>query len=211
MFLQVACVSTVALLFGLVVTFQGYRFFLRLLPFWGFLVGFALGGGLVSTLLGQGFLATTTGWAFGFFIGLILAVFSYLFYVVGIAVFAGSIGYSLGAGLMYALFSDPVLVAVVAGVVGAVIVAAATLLLNLQKWVIITLTAAGGTSALLFSVLLFLGRITLNDVGTNPVQVVMADSFFWSVAWFVVFIFGWIVQAGSSGIYALRPAGRRAW
>lgn len=211
MFLQTACVSLVALLFGLAVTFFGYRFFLRLLPFWGFLVGFALGAGVTSTLLGEGFLATSTGWIFGFFSGLILAALSYYFYIVGVAILAGSIGYSLGAGLMYAIFNDPVLLAFIAGSIGAVIVAGATLLLKLQKWVIISLTAAGGADALLFSILLFLGRITLAEVGTNPVQAVLDDSFLWSLVWIALFGAGWFVQFVSTTRYAMRPAGRRAW
>jgi hypothetical protein len=211
MFLQVACVSIIALLLGLVVTFFGYRFFLRLLPFWGFVVGFALGAGLTSVLLGEGLLATTSGWIFGFFVGLILAAFSYLFYIVGVAIFAGSLGYALGAGLVYAIFNDPVLTAFIAGAVGAVLVAGATLLLNLQKWVIITLTAAGGASTLLFSVLLFLGRIALADLGTNPVRAVLDNSFWWSVVWLVLFGAGWFVQFVSTTGYAMRPTGRRAW
>lgn len=71
--------------------------------------------------------------------------------------------------------------------------------------------ACVSTVALLFSVLLFFGRITLTDVGNNPVEAVLADSFFWSVAWFIVFIVGWIVQAGSNRAYVVRPVGRRAW
>jgi hypothetical protein len=37
-FLAVACASLIAFMFGLVLCFGGYRFFLILLPIWGFLV-----------------------------------------------------------------------------------------------------------------------------------------------------------------------------
>lgn len=211
MFLQVACAGTIALVLGLLVTTAGYRFFMRLLPFWGFLVGFALGAGVISLLLEESFLATGIGWIAGLLLGLLLGTFSYFFYVAGVAIFAGSIGYAFGAGLMYAIFSDPALLAFLVGLAMALIFAAGTLLLNLQKLVVISLTAAGGASALLLGILLFLGRIALADLGGNPVRAVLQDSIFWTVVWFAAFGFGWIIQLTSTPDYAIRPAERRAW
>lgn len=81
----------------------------------------------------------------------------------------------------------------------------------LLQWVSITLTATGGANALLYSVPLFLGRITLADVGTNPLQVIPDDLFLWFMAWIVLFAAGWPVQYVSTNSYAMGPAGRRAW
>lgn len=57
----------------------GYRIFLVLLPIWGFFGGFWFGAAGVSLFLGQGFLATATGWLVGFILGLIGALVSYSF------------------------------------------------------------------------------------------------------------------------------------
>jgi hypothetical protein len=211
MLFEVLCVGIVALLFGLVVTFAGYRFFLALLPFWGLLVGFGLGASVVTAIFGDGFLATTTGWIVGFVVGLVFALLSYMFYIAGVAIVAGGLGYALGAGLMYAIFNDPVLLAFIVGVVGAVVVAALTLLLNLQKWLIMAITASSGATAIIASLLVFLGRIDLADFGTNPVQAVLDDSFFWSLAWLAIAVIGYVAQTVST-TYTLEPPDTgRAW
>ncbi|HSG16371.1 MAG TPA: hypothetical protein VLE70_08625, partial [Anaerolineae bacterium] len=141
---ETLCVSILALLLGLAALFAGYRFFLLLLPIWGFFAGFFLAVSAVTILFGDGFLATVLAWVVGFIVGLIFSLLSYLFYIAGVAILAGSVGYALGAGLMYAIFDDPAVLAFVVGLVAAILVALATLLLNLQKWVIIAITAVGG-------------------------------------------------------------------
>jgi len=40
---ELLCATMIGLLFGAVICFGGYRFFLILLPFWGFFFGFGLG------------------------------------------------------------------------------------------------------------------------------------------------------------------------
>lgn len=47
---ELLCMATIALLFGLVVAFGGYRLFLVLLPIWGFFAGFFLGAQTISFL-----------------------------------------------------------------------------------------------------------------------------------------------------------------
>ncbi len=210
--LQVLCVSILALLFGLVALFAGYRLFLLLLPIWGFFAGFFLGAWGMAALFGDGFLATVTGWVVGFIIGLIFAVLSYLFYIAGVAIFAGSIGYALGAGLIYLIFPDANVIAFIVGLVGAVIVAVLTLVLNLQKWVIIAVTSIGGASALFVSAMLLFGKIGLADLGTNPVQPVLQDSIFWFIVWLIVAAVGFAAQAASTQSYVLEePESGRAW
>jgi hypothetical protein len=212
MFLEVACVGVLALLFGLAVCFAGYRLFLMLLPIWGFFVGFAVGAGVVTALFGQGFLSTVTGWVSGFAVGLVFAVLSYFFYIVGVALFSGSVGYALGAGLVHLFFPNSLLIAFIVGIVGALIVIALTLALNLQKVVIVTVTAIGGASAVLTSVLLFLGRIQLADLGGNPVQPVLRDSIFWFIIWIVLAAIGFGSQIATTSSYELDTEGRtRAW
>lgn len=209
---ETLCVSVLALLLGLAALFAGYRFFLLLLPIWGFFAGFFLAVSAVTILFGDGFLSTVLGWVVGFIVGLIFSVLSYLFYVAGVAILAGSVGYALGAGLMYAIFDDPAVVAFVVGMVAAVIVAIGTLLLNLQKWVIVAITAIGGASSLFLSGMLLFNVIELSDLGGNPVQAVIDSSWFWFLIWLVLAAAGVAVQIATSRSYVLEaPDSGRSW
>jgi hypothetical protein len=210
-FLQLLCVGGLLLLFGLVVCFSGYRFFLLLLPLWGFFAGFALGAGIL-TLFGDGFLATVSGWVLGFIVGLIFAVLSYLFWIVGVALFAGSVGYMLGAGLVYWIFPDATVIAFVAGMAGALVVAGLTLVLNLQKLVIVLFTAFGGATILLASLMLFLGKIDISDIGENAVQPIINDSLLWLLLWLGLAVVGTLAQYATTQSYVLvEPEGQRTW
>lgn len=210
--LQVLCVSILTFLLGLAALLSGYRVFLLLLPIWGFFAGFFIGATVITLLLGDGFLVTVTGWVVGFILGLIFAILSYLFYIVGVAIVAGSIGYALGAGLMYALIPDANIIAFLIGLIIAIIVAGITLVLNLQKWIIIVITALGGSTAILTSLLLFFGRIGLADLGNNPVQPIIQDSFFWFIFWFLLAAIGFTAQATTTQAYVLEaPDSGRAW
>lgn len=209
---ETLCVSILALLLGLAALFAGYRFFLLLLPIWGFFAGFFISVSAVTVLFGDGFLATVLGWAVGFIVGLIFAVLSYLFYIAGVAILAGSIGYALGAGLMYAIFNDPTVLAFAVGLVAAVIVAAGTILLNLQKWVIIALTAIGGATALFVSAMLLFNVIELSDLGGNPVRAVIDGSWFWFLIWIVLVAVGFAAQSVTTRTYVLvEPESGRSW
>ncbi len=73
-FFALMCGGMIALLFGLVLAFAGYRLFLVLLPIWGFFFGFGLGAQSIQALFGDAFLATITSWVVGFVVGAIFAV-----------------------------------------------------------------------------------------------------------------------------------------
>src|SRR6478609_11494068 len=73
-FLSLACTGMIGLLFGSILAFSGYRFFIFLLPIWGFFWGFGLGAQSIQALFGNGFLSDITSWVVGFFVGLLFAV-----------------------------------------------------------------------------------------------------------------------------------------
>lgn len=201
--LQMLVGAIFALLMGVAFLLWGYRIFLVLLPVWGFFAGFWLGAHGVTMLFGEGFLATTTGWIVGFVVGVVLALFSYLFYAVGIALIAGVIGYAIGSGMMAAMGLIAGWVLVIVGGAAALMMVLLTLALNLQKFVIIALTAIGGANAILLGVLLLLGRVTpvgLRGAG-NAIQPVLADSWFWSLVWLAVALFGVYHQVRSNRAY----------
>jgi hypothetical protein len=201
--LQVLFGAFFALLVGLAFALWGYRLFLVLLPIWGFFAGFWLGAHGITLLLGDGFLATTTGWMVGLVVGFLLAIFSYLFYGLGIAVVAGSIGYAIGSGMMAAMGLTASWLLFIVGASVAVMVILLTLVFNLQKYVIITLTAIGGANAILLGILLLFNRVTLSGLSGagNAIQPVLADSWFWSIAWVLIAALGIFYQVRSNRVY----------
>jgi hypothetical protein len=191
-------------LLGVAFCFAGYRFFLVMLPIWGFFGGFWIGAYTVSLILGGGFLATTTGLVVGFVVGIIGAVLSYLFYLVGVAIIAASFGGALGSGVMGALGFDPGLIMAIVTIVSGLIAAGLTLLLNLQKYVIIILTAVAGAVLIVLAGMLVFGQVSIADLqtGGNFIQPIFQGSWFWGVVWLVLAIAGAILQIRANRTYA---------
>ncbi|MFC2023886.1 DUF4203 domain-containing protein [Chloroflexota bacterium] len=196
--------ALLAALLGVAFCFAGYRFFLVMLPIWGFFAGFWIGAYSVALIFGTGFLATSTGLVVGFVVGIIGAVLSYLYYIVGVLIVAGAFGGALGSGIMSALGFDPGLMMAVVTLVSAFISAGLTLLLNIQKYVIIILTAmAGGVLVVLAGMLVF-GQVTVYDLqaGGNFLQPILQGSWFWSVVWLALAVVGTVVQIRLNRTYA---------
>jgi hypothetical protein len=192
---------------GAALCFVGYRIFLVLLPIIGFFAGFWLGAEVVSIIFGTGFLATVTAWIVGFLAGLVVAVLSYLFYLLGVALVAAAIGAALGSGFMAALGFDPGFLTAIVDLAAAIVAAILTLVWNLQKYVIIALTAIGGANALLLSVLLLIGKVSLESLRTagTSIKPILQDSWFWLIVWLVVAIVGIVVQIRLNRDYTFTP------
>jgi hypothetical protein len=193
---QVIIVAILALLLGAALCFAGYRLFLVLLPIWGFFAGFWLGAEAVSLFFGGGFLGTVTGWVVGFIVGLFGALFSYLFYILGIAFIAAGFGAALGSGFMQAIGFDPGFIVVGVAIISAIIMAGLVILLNIQKYVIVAITAIGGANAMILGVLLLLGRVQLDTLAGagSSIRPILQDSWFWLIAWLVLAVLGFIAQ-----------------
>ena len=194
-FFALMCGGMIALLFGLVLAFAGYRLFLVLLPIWGFFFGFALGAQSIQALFGEAFLATITSWAVGFIVAVVFAVLAYLFYIAAVAIVSFSLGYSAAIGLLTALGLPLLggfiawLVAVVVGVALAFVV----LRFNIQKLVIEFATAFLGAGAIVgVFVILFGGPAA--QVLENPVKFVLNNSPFWLIVFLVLGIAGFVLQ-----------------
>jgi hypothetical protein len=196
-------VALVAALLGLAFCFVGYRFFLVMLPIFSFFAGFWFGAMAVNLLLGGGFLATVTGLVIGFIVGIIAAIFSYLFYIVGVTIVGGAIGGALASALMGAIGFDSGLILAIVVIVAALIAAGLTLLLNLQKYVIIILTAMGGAVLIVTGALLLFGQVTVQQLqaGENAIQAVFQGSWFWGIVWLVVTLAGAAVQIRTNQTY----------
>ncbi len=176
--------------------FGGYRFFTIMLPVWAFFGGLWLGAKAVFVLLGGGFLGTATGLTVGLVIGVLLAIFSWQFYVFGLSLVGAIIGAWLGSGLMSHLgFETGVLHALIA--LGcAIVLGFLTYLRNWQDELITGLSAIGGANAIVLALLLLLGRVSvagLQGAGT-AISPILHDSPAWLFLWLGLTIAGIIYQ-----------------
>jgi hypothetical protein len=205
---ELLCMTMIGLLFGAVLIFGGYRLFLVLLPIWGFFFGIGLGAQTVQIIFGGGFLATITSWVVGFIVGIIFAVLSYLFYIVAVALLAGSFGYALGVGLVTLILPFG-FIAWAVGIVAGIIVAVLVLMFNIQKYAIIAITAFGGTAAVILVLLAaFGGTPALTLMAEAPVKYAISNSFWWLLFFLVVGIFGFVAQLRANGSYEIEEYNR---
>jgi hypothetical protein len=195
-FFTMMCGGMIALLFGMIVCFAGYRLFLVLLPIWGFFFGFGLGAQSIQALFGEAFLATITSWVVGLIVAVVFAVLAYLFYVFAVGLISFSLGYSATIAVLTGLLGQPILggfiawlIAVVVGVVLALVV----LRFNIQKIVIELATAVLGAGSIVgVFVLLFGGPAA--QIMENPVKYVLSTSPFWLIVFIVLAVAGFVLQ-----------------
>ncbi|NHZ72492.1 MAG: hypothetical protein GWP17_05360 [Aquificales bacterium] len=207
---ELLCMTMIGLLFGAALIFGGYRLFLVLLPIWGFFFGLGLGAQTVQIIFGDAFLATITSWVVGFIVGIIFAVLSYLFYIVAVALLAGSFGYGITVGLLTWIgISFGFLVWAIA-IVGGIVVAVVVLMFNIQKYAIIGITAFGGTGAVIVVLLASIGGYSAEQLAGSPVLTAVTDSFWWLLFFLVVGIAGVVVQLRVNSAYEIEEYNRYA-
>lgn len=200
-FLAVACAGLIGILFGLALTFMGYRLFLVLLPIWGFFFGLAFGAQAVQTLFGDAFLATITSWVVGFIVGAFFAVLSYLFYFFAVALIAGSLGYAAVVAIWGALGLDFGLIAWLIGIAAAIALAVVTIRFNLQKWVIIIATSILGAGAVFSTILLMFNPAA--RVMENPLRLAMDQSVLLVILFLALAIVGIVSQHRTNKAYEI--------
>jgi hypothetical protein len=200
-FLALACAGLIGILFGLAMTFAGYRLFLILLPIWGFFFGLMFGAQTMQALFGVGFLATVTSWVVGFIVGAAFAVLSYLFWIVAVAIIAGSLGYSVAVGLLMAIGMNMNFIVWLIGIVAGVALAIIVLRFNIQKWVIIIATGILGAEVIIGSIVLMFYPHA--DILANPVKAVMNASPLVAILGIVVAVLGILAQVRQSRNFTL--------
>ncbi len=199
--LELMCAATIAFLFGLLLCFAGYKFFLFLLPIWGFFFGLWLGAQTMQALFGVGAFATVTSWVVGFVVGVVFAVLSYFFYMAAVAIIAGSLGYFAAVGILGAIGLNMGFLVWLVGIAAAIALAFVTFMFNLQKWVIIIATSLMG-AAVIFGgfFVLFNPAAQLMD---NPIRAFLASNPLLMILALVTAAFGIFVQYRNTQTFTL--------
>ena len=164
-FFALAITAMIAMFFGFVVAFSGYRFFLVLLPIFGFFYGFGLGAHSIQALFGQAFLATVTagGWSASSSRWCSRSCRTCSICSAS-RLIAGALGYSLGTGLIMAFGIDFGFLAWLVGIVVGVVFAVGAIALNIQKWVIVIATALLGAGVIVGTFLFLFGEQTGSQI-----------------------------------------------
>jgi hypothetical protein len=191
---ELFCATMIAILFGLALVLSGYRFFMWLLPIWGFFFGFGLGAQSIQYLFGTALLADVTSWIVGFVVGVIFAVLSYAIYIFGVALLAGSIGYGLGVLIMLWIGVAPGFLTWLVGIILGAALMIVTIYFNLQRYVVTIGTAVIGAG-------IIVGTFVIGPVGMglvkfmeNPIQRMLENSPVWAVIFLALVIGGSYMQ-----------------
>lgn len=184
---EVFCMTMIALLFGLALMVGGYRFFLFLLPIWGFFAGFVLGAEAVQALFNTGLFATATSWVVGFVVGAVFALASYFFYFAAVAVVAGIFGYMIGVGVMDLIGLNGLeFITFVVALVVAVAAVIATIRFNLQKYVIIAATSIAGAAIIVGTIMMGVNGMSVIQLAESPLRALWAASPFMAIVFVVL-------------------------
>ena len=205
-FFTIACTGLIGMLFGTVLAFAGYRLFIFLLPIWGFFFGLGFGAQAVQALFGSGFLATITSWVVGFLVGLLFALLSYLFYAFAVAMISGSLGYALTVGLLTWIGLNFGFLVWIIGIAVGVVVAFVTIVLNLQKWVVIVATAILGTATIFGTILLMFNPLA--KLLERPVALLLQTSPWLLILFIVVAAAAAFVQIRSTPAWTIESYNR---
>lgn len=207
MFFQTIFVALLLLTLGVLICAAGFRLFVILLPVYAFFAGFLATAEAIQQLFGGGFLATVASWVFAFFMGLVFAIAAYFFYYAAITILAATVGYELGVGVLAGVGVTAGIAQFIVGVVVALAFAAAIVLLNLPKVLIVVLTALVGAGMILSGILVAFGQVPLESLRFGVMGGFIRLSWFWSLVFLVIAAGGVAVQLLVPARYELHPYG----
>ena len=186
--------AILAVVIGLAFCFGGWRFFLLLLPIWGFVVGFGLGTEVMRNLFGDGTFATITSWIVGFVFAVVFAALAYLYYYAAIAILAGMVGYAIGASAWGIIGNEQGVIAFVIGLAVGVVFAIGVLALNVPRLLVIVLTGLGGAAVVLEGWFLLIGKLPTDNTTWWMVGQLIKDSWFYLIVWGLLAAAGIVAQ-----------------
>jgi hypothetical protein len=124
----------------------------------------------------------------------VFAVSSYVFYLGAVAIVGGALGYALATGLLMALGLDFGLLVWTVGVVAWLVIGAAVILLNVQKYAVIAATALLGAGVIVGTFLFLFGGLPPAELAQNPVRHVLQTSPFWMLVFLALAALGAVAQ-----------------
>jgi hypothetical protein len=193
-----------------IVAFFGTRLFWILLPIWGFFLGLAVGGQGVQALFGDGFLSTALSWIVAFAVGLLFALLSYLFWFVAVALVGGYIGYGLVVGFFGLFGVDLGPVVWLLGVAVGVVFAVCTIVLNLQKYVVLIGTSLLGAAGIVGTFVMLFHGVSTQTLADHPLKVVTDAGFGWTVLLIAIALLAFVFQLATTRMYQLERYNRWA-
>jgi uncharacterized protein DUF4203 len=196
--IQTFLLGILAIAIGAAVAFAGYKFFLYLLPLFGFVAGFWIGSQAMTELFGSGFLVEVTSWVVGVVAGIILAIGSYFFWYVAVVALFGAVGFWLGDAVMTAITPDAGLLIFLVGLVVGVVFVIGAIALRTPKWAVLALTALGGAGVAVSGLLLILGTIDVAAIQDGPFSAAWNAGPVWAIITLVVAVAGFLAQDRST-------------
>jgi hypothetical protein len=197
-----AIVAASFLLFlSAIVAFFGTRLFWIILPVWGFFFGLAIGAQGVQALFGDGFLSTAFSWIVAFFLGLLFALLSYLFWFVAVALIGGYLGYGIVVGFFGLIGVDLGPLVWIVGVAVGIVFAVLTMMLNIQKWVVVIGTSLLGAAGVVGTLLVLFNQLTPQQFADHPVKVVTDAGFGWAVLVIAIAVLAAAFQAATTRMW----------
>lgn len=198
-----------AVVVGLLFCFRGYLAMRFVIPIWGAFAGFILGAGLVASFANEGFLASVLGWVVGAGVGLLFALFAYLYYEVSVFVAMGAIGFALGTSVMVAMGVTWSWLIVLVGVAVGVVLALIAIVADMPMAILTVLTAFGGASVTVAGIMLLAGVLSVSDFDSTTTTQTLDDDWWWYAIYLGLAVFGMIAQLRSTA--SLRASLREAW
>jgi hypothetical protein len=197
-----AIVAASFLLFlSAIVAFFGTRLFWIILPIWGFFFGLAIGAQGVQALFGDGFLSTAFSWIVAFFLGLLFALLSYLFWFVAVALIGGYLGYGIVVGFFGLIGVDLGPLVWILGVAAGIVFAVLTMMLNIQKWVVVIGTSLLGAAGVVGTLLVLFNQLMPQQLADHPVKVVTDAGFGWAVLVIAIAVIAAAFQAATTRVW----------
>jgi hypothetical protein len=187
-------IGVVAAMIGLSLVLRGYATIRAIISLFGALVGFVIGSALVAqvthTILFQS-QASLIGGAIGAVVCGLLAFFVYKVAMVG---GLAAIGFTLGTSAMVALHVDNRSASLVAGIIGALVLAVVAWRLDLPGLVLVILTVFTGASVTIVGTLVALGKIGPAALDQAQITAVVGDGWGWYALYVGLVILGLVAQ-----------------
>lgn len=197
--MQDVIVGLLAVLIGAMFCFRGWLLLRVFIPIWGAFAGFLLGAGLVTSITGEGFLATVLGWVVGAVVALAFGLFAYLYFEVSVVLAMAAIGFSIATAVLVALGVTWSWVIILAGVLLATLLAMFAIVGNFPMAILTFLSAVAGAGTVVGGLMLLFGAVDLADFTSGATTERLAEDWWWYAIYVVLIISGIVSQSRLAG------------